>query len=89
VVLENKVCYHNYTTPANERGPAAYVAVLSSTSCSCCRPESRARHDTRHGEGRRAGEGRAAGRAAALIGTRAAQPSHASVHGVRCFAGFT
>jgi hypothetical protein len=22
VVLENKVCYHNYTTPANERGPA-------------------------------------------------------------------
>jgi hypothetical protein len=21
VVLENKVCYHNYTTPANERGP--------------------------------------------------------------------
>jgi hypothetical protein len=25
VVLENKVCYHNYATPANERGPAVRV----------------------------------------------------------------
>ena len=24
VVLQKKVCNHNYTTPANERGPAAY-----------------------------------------------------------------
>jgi hypothetical protein len=29
VVLENKVCYHNYTTPANERVPAPGIAHLS------------------------------------------------------------
>jgi hypothetical protein len=30
VVLENKVCYHNYTTPANERGPASRLQAAPS-----------------------------------------------------------
>jgi hypothetical protein len=39
VVLKNKVCYHNYTTPANERGPGrqaiAAFSLFFSRAPSC------------------------------------------------------